>query len=339
MRWPAFSSLAAVLLAAAPASAAPVRIASGAEGHALTVWRGAALAVVDSGSGEAPFSLVRSSGAGRSEFGSFGEPGAEFPDVAAVEDGPAYVSWGVPVSGGASLSIAPVESLDSEFSEVLGTGPGRLALLEGGTVHLAYPDRDGNATVSTFAGGESRAVRPPPRSLTTTAPVRRHLPMSAAATEDGALVLDLIQERNRTELRVLGPGAPSAPILSVRALRHFPARMTYAGGRVAVGWMERGRARVATARLGGSWSRRQLPGRGRGEGAPAPMIVDGSVMTAYVQRGDVYLAGPGRTRRLTATRGEEREPLAAAGDGDAYVAWTRREPRRGPVSTWLTRLR
>jgi hypothetical protein len=263
--------------------------------------------------------------------GSFGVAGAEFPDVA-VHDDELFVGWGVPVSGGAELTVADLDG--DTLPPVLGTGPGRLAAGPDG-VHLAYPDRDGNATVTLLATAPARrAERPSPQAITTTAPFRRHLPMGVAAVEGGAIVLDLIQERSRTELRVLGPGAPAEAILSVRALRHFPARLVIDGDRIAVAWLDRGRAHLATARLGGRWSRRALPGRGGGDGAPAPAFVDGSVRVAYTQRGDLYAWRGGALRRLTRTPGVERDPFAA---GD-FVGWTRRDPNR-EISAFIDRLR
>lgn len=328
MRWLAFSSVAALLFVTAPAGAA-VRVGDGGL-LSLTEWRGAALGVVESGDVAEPFELVRSSGRGRSLLGSFGAEGAEFPDVAAAGER-AYVTWGVPISGGESLTVATLEG--ERFPEVVGTGPGRLAVGEEG-LHLAYPDRDGNATVATLATAtERRAERPSPQAITTTAPFRRHLPLGVAAVEGGALVLDLIQERDRTELRVLGPGAPSAPILSVRALRHFPARLAVRGDRIAVAWLDRGRARLAVASLGGTWSRRSLPGRGGGDGAPAPAFAGRSLRVAYTQRGDVYVWRGGTLRRLTRTPSVERDAFAAG----PFVGWTRRDASRN-LTAWLERI-
>ena len=315
MRWPALWL--SFLALAAPAEAA-VRVAD-APLLSLTEWRGAALGVVESEDLAEPFELVRSSGRGRSLAGSFGIAGAEFPEVAARGDR-AFVSWGVPVSGGAKLSVATIDG--DRLPDVQATGPGRLAVGEEGVL-LAYPDRDGNAALTTLTDPPSL------QTLTTTGPHRRHLPMGVA----GGLVLDLIQERNRTELRVIGPGAPSAPVFSVRALRHFPARLAVSGNRIAVGWLDRGRARLAIASLGGSWSKRTLPSRGRGDGAPAPAFAGGSLRVVYTQRGYVYWWRAGRVRRLTRTRGAERDALAAG----AYAGWTRRDARR-ESSAWVQRL-
>lgn len=327
--WPLCWLSLALLLLPAPAAGAAARVAD-APLHALAEWRGAALAVVESDEREAPFALLRSTGRGRSLMGPVGAPGAEFPEVAASGDR-AWVAWGVPISGGAALSVQPLGG--DPLPEVLSTGPGRLAAGEAG-VHLAYPDRDGNAALTTFPFAAERRSDGAggPQALTSTGPFRRHLPMDAAAVEAGVLVLDLIQERGRTELRLIGPGAPAAPVFSVRALRHYPARLAVDGDRVAVGWLDRGRARLATARLGGDWSRRRLPGRGRGDGAPAPAFLDGALRVAYTQRGDVYLWSVAGLRRLTRTRGAERDALAAG----PYVGWTRRDRRRA-TSAWVER--
>jgi hypothetical protein len=335
-----------VLLALPAPAAGAVRIGEDGEAYALAVAHGSALAVVESGDRTLPFDLVRSTGAGVSVVGGFGELDSEFPSVAAGDDGRAFAGWGLPVSGGYALRVAPVSALDEPLDGVPGTGPGRLAV-GAADVLLAYPDRDGNAALSTLST-DRRAAAEAPLALTSTAPFRRHLPLGVAAVEGGALVLDLIQERSRTELRVIGPGAPAAPILSLPALRHVPARMDVRDGRIAVGYLVSGRARVAVARLGGAWARRSLRGEGGGDGAPAPMIAGGSVSVAYTQRvrakgartqREVFLFAPDGTRRLTTTPGDERDALAAAGpEGDAYVAWTRREPRRGATAAFLERV-
>lgn len=336
-----------LLAPAAPAHAA-VRIGGDGDVHALAVSRGAALAVVESGDPAEPLSLVRSTGAGVSDLGGFGERGAEFPALAVDAEGRPLVSWSRPVSGGAAVTVVRAPAGRSQvfgepFPEIFATGPGRLTASVDGDPVVAYPDRDGNAVVATLSGGRDRAAaRPAPHALTSTAPYRRHLPLDVAMTPDGPLVLDLIQERGRSELRVLGPGAPASAILSVRALRHFPARMAVDDDRIVVGYLSRGRVHVAIARLGRSWSRRKLRGRG-GDGAPAPVLVDGELHVAYAQRSgrqrELFLASPWGTRRLTRTPGHERDPVAAVGpDGDAYVAWTRREPRRGRTTAWLQRV-
>jgi hypothetical protein len=333
-------ALLVMLMVPAPAAAA-VRVAAGGQAYSLAASRGMALAVVDSGDAAQPFDVVRSTGRGASILGGFGGADAEFPEVAAGEDGRAFVGWATPISGGNALRAAPVAALDELLPEVASTGPGRLAV--GAGVLLAYPDRDGDAALSVLAT-DRRVAAGEPVALTTTAPQRRHLPLGVAAVVEGALVLDLIQERDRTELRVIGPGAPSGPVFSVPALRHIPARLAVGSGRIAVGYLVGGRAHLAEARLGGAWSRRVLRGEGGGDGAPSPVVSRGRVSVAYTQRvrtagartqREVFLFTSSGTRRLTVTPGDERDALAA----DGYVAWTRREPGRGATSAWLEKVR
>lgn len=330
---------------ALPTSAAadPVRLAKSANAYSLTVSRGYAVAAVDSGDRDDPFLLVRSSGLGRSALGRFGGRNAEFPALAASRGGRAWVTWGVPVSGGARVHVAPVDDLGDPLPEVVATGPSWMTF-QGNAAVLAYPDENGNAALATLPiRGEGRSRKPVPRALSSDAPEQRHLPLGVAASDDGPLVLDLVQRRDRTELRVIGEGAPSGAILSLPLLRHVPARMAVLGDRIAVGYERSGRSYVATARLGGRWSRRRLPGSG-GEGAPAPMWAHEKLAVAYTRRvagqRDVYLWTAPRTTRLTTTPGDEREPLAAAGigEGAAYVAWTRRE-KTGAKAAFLTRVR
>ena len=160
-----------------------------------------------------------------------------------------------------------------------------------------------------------------------------------------------MQTRTRSELRLLGPQAPGAPAVAIGALRDMRATLAIDGGRAYVAFALNGRAHLAIAALDPAargWSRR-LPGRGGASGAPAIVRAGGSTFVAYTQRqrhgrGDVFLAtdGPGRlsVRRLTRTRADEREPLAAAGaGGEVYAGWSRGSALRGPASAVLTRLR
>ena len=332
-----------VLLLALPAGAvaAPVRLADSANAYALTVGNRLAVVAVDSGDRDNPFTLIRTSGRARNVVGRFGGRNAEFPNLATSAGGRAWVTWGVPVSGGARVHVAPVDDLGDALPEVVATGPSWMAFT-GGSAVLAFPDEDGNAaTVSLPISGESRSRRPQPKALSSNAPQRRHLPLGVAASDDGPLVLDLVQDRDRTELRVIGDGAPSGAILSIPLLRHVPARLAVDGDRIAVGYERSGRSYVATARLGGSWSRRRLPGSG-GEGAPSPVYVEGTLRVAYTRRvlgqRDVYVWTGGRLKRVTATPGDEREVLAAASGPLAFLAWTRRE-KTGAKSAFVERLR
>ncbi len=349
-RWPSVPRSLLVLLALlgapAAADARAIRLATSSEVHSVAVGGSRAVAVVDTGDIDNPFALVRSSGSGREVLSRFGGRNAEFPAVAAAPGGGAYVTWGVPISGGARVTVAPVDDVRDALPQFEATGPAHIAVRSGAAV-LAFPDRDGNAAVSTLPfSGESRGKRPEPRALSTNAPERRHLPMGVAHGEQGTLVLDLVQERDRTELRVIGSGAPAAPILSVPLLRHVPAKLAVSGDRIAVGYLRNGRSYVATARLGGSWSRRTLPGSD-GEGSPAPMYRGSALQVAYAARvrggfaisqRDVFLWSGGRARRLTRTQGDEREVHAAAGGGRAFAAWTRKE-KTGAKSGFLQRVR
>ena len=323
-------------------AAEPVRLAGSANAYSLTVAGRSAVVAVDSRNRDDPFSLVRTSGRGAPDLlGRFGGRNAEFPNLATTGGGRAWVTWGVPVSGGARVHVAPVDDVEDALPEVIATGPSWMAF-RGGSAVLAYPDEDGNAALATLPiSGEGRSRTPEPRALSSNAPQRRHLPLGVAASDDGPLVLDLVQTRDRTELRVIGEGAPSAAILSIPLLRHVPARLAADGDRIAVGYERSGRSYVATARLGGSWSRRRLPGSG-GEGAPAPVYVDGALRVVYTRRvagqRDVYAWSGGRLARLTTTPGDEREVLAAASDSRAFAAWTRRE-KSGAKAAFALRLR
>ena len=327
-------------LLAPPASAAPVRLAESANAYSLTVAGRLAVVAVDSGDRDDPFALIRTSGRGRNVVGRFGGRNAEFPNLATSSGGRAWVTWGVPVSGGARVHVAPVDDLGDPLPEVVATGPSWMTF-DGGRAVLAYPDEDGNAALATLPiSGEGRSRKPEPRALSSNAPQRRHLPLGVGTSDDGPLVLDLVQDRDRTELRVIGEGAPSGAILSIPLLRHVPARLAVDSDRIAVGYERSGRSYVATARLGGSWSRRRLPGSG-GEGAPAPVFLDGSLHVAYTRRvagqRDVYVWSRGRVSQLTATPGDEREVLAAASGSVGYAAWTRRE-KTGAKSAFVERL-
>src|SRR5438045_1518259 len=84
------------------ASAAPLRLGTGAV-HAIAVSGDRAFVVVDSGRGDHPFALVRSSGGAVTPLGAFGAKDTEFPDVAADSTGRAVASWKRPVSAGLAI--------------------------------------------------------------------------------------------------------------------------------------------------------------------------------------------------------------------------------------------
>jgi hypothetical protein len=331
------------------AARAAVPLGGGPGGlEALAVAGGAAYAIVDSGDANAPFALVRSDGATAGPPQRFAERRAEFPDLASGPGGSLVVSWGQPLSTGARYVVAGAPTVPgAAFGAVQplanGTGPGRLALDAAGTPLLAFPDDDGNAALLN-AGVEER--------MTATAPEERHLPLDVAVDAEGRVfVLELVQTRRRSELRLLGPQAPGAPVVSVGALRDMRATLAVDAGRAYVAFALDGRARLAIAALnpGAAWWSRRLPGRGGASGAPAVLRSGASTFVAYTQRelhgrGDVFLATEGpnalRIRRLTRTQADERAPFAAAGaGGQLYVGWSRGNALRGPAKGVLQRLR
>ena len=328
---------------------AAVSLGGGPDGlEALAVAGGAAYAVVDSGDASAPFALVRSDGARAGAPQRFAERGAEFPDLASGPGDSLVVSWGRPLSNGdryvlAGAPTAPGAPFGAVQSLVSGTGPGRLALDAAGAPLIAFPDSDGNTALLRDGTQEG---------MTATAPEERHLPLDVAVDAEGrAFVLDLVQRRRRSELRLLGPDAPVAPVVSVGALRDMRATLAVDGGRAYVAFALAGSVRLAIAVLnpGAAWWSRRLPGRGGASGAPAVLRSGPSTFVAYTQRqrhgrGDVFLATEGpnplRIRRLTRTQADEREPFAAAGaGGELYVGFSRGNALRGPANAMLERLR
>ncbi len=106
---------------------------------------------------------------------------------------------------------------------------------------LAFPDDDGNTALGHGVAEER---------LTATAPEERHLPLDVAADAEGrAFVLDLVQTRTRSELRLLGPQAPAAPAVAVGALRDIRATLAIDQGRAYVAFALNGRAHLAIAAL------------------------------------------------------------------------------------------
>jgi hypothetical protein len=341
-------ALGLVLVTASPARAA-VSLGGAPGGlKALAVSGGAAYAVVDSRNAAAPFALVRSAGGSAEAPRDFGDAGALFPDLASGPGDSLVASWGRRVSSGelyvvAGVPTVPGATFGSEQPLAAGTGPGRLALDPTGSPLLAFPNSDGDTALVRGAAEER---------LTASAPEERHLPLDVAVdAEGGALVLELVQTRTHTELRLLGAQAPAAPVVAVGALRDLRATLALDGGRAYVAFVRGGRVHLSIAALDprAAWFSRRLPGRGGGSGTPAVLRTAGSTLVAYTQRqrhgrGDVFLAteGPNRlsVRRLTRTRADERTPFAAAGaGGQVYVGWSRGNGLRGPASGVLVRLR
>ena len=306
----------AALAAAAPAAdaAAPMNLGSGRV-SAFAAGGGQPYSVLDANSARGPFTLKR----GRTTLGRFAGRDAEFPDVAVRGTEP-VVTWGVPISGGEAIYAGTLrDARDLGF----GTGPAKLAATPDG-VFAAFPDRDGDIVLADTAAERRDAYDlPSSRALSENAPERRHLALDAAAGPDGVLVLDLVQTRNSTELRVIGPGAPSRPVLAIGKLADIEATLAADARGISVAYMSAGRAVLASSR-GGAWSRRRLPGPGRGEGAPAVARTGGRVVVAYEQRREIHLWNNGRARVAASGPGTDRVPHAASSGSRVWIAWTHR---------------
>jgi hypothetical protein len=318
--------LLAALLLPAPASA-DVRLPGGPL-VALAAGPGAAYAVVGTEGRTRPFRLVRTGGRSASSLATFGAAGAEFADVAAGAAGPVVV-FGRPTSDGFAYESAQGvqlgEGAESAQGVQLGEGTGPPVLgLDGATPFAVFPDNDGDAVIARATDDIT--------TLTHTGPALRHGPLDLA---DGPLVLDLVQSGSRTELRVLGPGAPAEPLTSVPGLQAIPATIARDRTHLYVAYRVKDRVTLATARARttGTWSRRRLRVKGAPSGAPAIARVGLRTLVATSQRvkrrRSIFLttAGPAGTflDRLTRPRGSDLAPLAATGpDGRVYVGWTRR---------------
>ena len=312
-----------IVAATAPAAGAATRLnLSGGPAHAIAAGPQGAYVVVDSGDPARPFELVRSTGRSRAVIGRFGAREARFPDVA-VGGGDVGVVYGRPVSGGVEITFRAVRDggLGAARPLMHATGPGELALRAGRPL-IAYPDLAGDIALGDAPAPPERS----PYAMTEDAPHTRHLPLDLAIGPRGPLVLDVAQRPGRTELRVLGDGAPARPVLVLGRLRDLEASLAVDGRRVYVAYTAAGRAVLATASGGSRWRRRRMPGRGV-EGAPAVVRRGSSTLVAYSRRvrggRDIYVArSGGGTRRLTRGGGDDQAPLAAAFGGRAYVAWT-----------------
>ncbi len=279
------------LSAPAVAGAAPVELGEGPL-LGLAARDGTAYAVIASGEPASPFALVRSTGRGAGEAQAFGRPGAADVDVAAGPDG-VEVAWARQISAGLELWVAPATAPQDAQAQGTGTGPPQL---DGGT--LAYPDRAGDVM-----RGDQR--------LTEDAPEHRNLPLDAGQ----GLVLDLDQRRTITQLRLLGPGAPNAPALSLPRLVDIQGSLAVSGGRAYVAYALGERAYLATAHLdpGARWSTKRLADDMAGR--PAVARASGRTYVAYSRAGGVYLNG----RRL----GAGGRPQLASDGAELYIAWTR----------------
>jgi hypothetical protein len=286
------------LLLAAPAQGAS-RLADDARVRALASADGRAYAVVDSGDADAPFRLLRSAGGAPTPVATFGRPGAEFADIAAGWAGRVLVAFGLAVSGGEALHAGPPAAV-AELA--VATGPGKLVVTESGA-RLAFPDRVGDLGFASLETGGTWTA-------SDDAPASRHLALDA----DGPYVLDQVQGRSRTRLRVVGAGAPHGPLLDLRARRHLPGSIAVDGKLVAVAYLRNGRVYLAASR-GDAWTLRRIA---RG-GPPAVAIHEGNVRVAYEREGEIMLWDGERTRQLSAPAGVDHGPSAAG----PYVAWTR----------------
>jgi hypothetical protein len=343
----ATAAVAAVLLSVAPQTAAAAASLGGSPGGllALAAGRGQAYAVLGSGDPAVPFRLVRSTGRGVSSIGRFGVRGARFPDVATT-DGSLVVAYGRITSDGLLYESLLVQAGGFKVHATLGqgTGPARLALA--GLARLAaFPDLLGDAVLAArdAAGAQVLAL------LSNSAPVRRHLPLDLVVRDERALVLDLVQSATRSELRVVGPGAPAQAVLSVPGVQAPAATLAYDGERIYVAYSAGGRAVLASARPtpGATWSRRRIAARGRLAGAPAVARVGLRTIVATSERvagrREIYVTtiGPVGTyvRRLTRSRADDLAPQVTVGLDDAvYIGWTRRDRSGSGVTALLQRI-
>jgi hypothetical protein len=338
------AALAAAVLLAAPATApAAVRLPrSGGGLVALAAGPGSAYAVVGTGGRAKPFRLVRSGGRGAKDLGSFGGPGADYADVAAGDGGP-VIATARPTSDGYAYDSAAFTAGRFAAPAVLGEGTGPAVLgLDGATRVAVFPDDDGDAAI-TLSGG-------PAMTLTRTGPALRHTPLDAVVAGGRALVLDRVQSRSRSELRVLGPDAPTARVASASRRRPLEASIARDDERVYVAYSDGPRRLVlasAAAHAGARWSHRRLRVRGPLNGAPSVARVGLRTLVATSQRiGGRYrvfltTAGPAGTflDPLARSRGSELAPLVATGPDDrAYVAWTHRPRGRAARSAVLRRV-
>jgi hypothetical protein len=296
-RW---ASIALLCLAVpAPArAAAPIAVGHGPGGLlALAAQDGTAYAVIGRAGAARPLALVRSTGRSAGRAVPFGIAGAENVDAAAGPDG-VQVAWSRVVSSAFELSVTPAR--DPLRSTVVGRGTGPPQLDAGEPTALAYPDQVGDAVLGL-------------QTLTADAPVHRHVPLDAEA----GLVLDLDQQRGETQLRLLGPGAPARPAVTVPRLTDLDASLAVVAGRVYVAFAISGRAFLARAPLQSCASWRLERVATGVTGRPAVARHAGRTYVAYAKRGTIYLQG---------TRiGKGNRPYLAAGGRVLFAGWTHRD--------------
>jgi hypothetical protein len=165
-----------------------------------------------------------------------------------------------------------------------------------------------------------------------------------------ALVLDRVQSRARSELRVLGPDAPGEPVASAPGGRPLEASIARDDDRVYVAYSDGARRLVlasAVPHAGARWSHRRLRVRGPINGAPAVARVGLRTLVATSQRVGrgyrVFLTTVGPAGAfldpLSRSSGSDLAPLAASGPDDrVYVAWTHRPRGRARRSAVLRRV-
>jgi hypothetical protein len=296
-RWWGIVALAALWLAAPARAAGPVVLGSGPRGLlALAAQDGTAFAVIGASDAARPFALVRSSGRGAGAPVAFGEAGAENADVDAGPDGP-VVTWSREISSAFELSLVRADDLARPQEVAEGTGPPHVDA-QAAAPRLAYPDLTGDVMF-----GAAR--------LTDDAPEHRNLPLDARQ----GLVLDLDQQRDATQLRVLGDQAPTQPVVSLASLEGLDASLAADEAHVYVAFVRAGRAFLATAerRPTARWSTRRLADGASGR--PAVARAGGKTHVAYARHGEIHLDDE--------TLGAGSRPLLAADGGDVLVGWTR----------------
>lgn len=175
--------------------------------------------MLDSGDPAAPFLLVRSTGRGASKIGRFGVRGARFPDVA-VADGALLVAYGLVNSDGLLYKSSRVQG--SGFGvptpRAQTTGPARVAL-DGASPVAAFPNLVGDAVF----GSRDAADAPVVQVLSNSAPKHRHAPLD-----------------------VVGPDAPTQPVLGVPGVLALGASLARGDERIYVAYGARGRVGLRT---------------------------------------------------------------------------------------------
>ena len=206
---------------------------------------------------------------------------------------------------------------------MLGEGTGKPVLALDGTSRIAaFPDDDGDAAIS--RDGATTV-------LTSTGPALRTTPLDMVVTAGSPLVLARVQSRARSQLRVLGPGAPAAPVVSVSGRRSLEASIARDAEGVYVAYRDGARRLVlasAAPAAGARWSHRRLRVRGTLNGAPAVARSGRRTLVATSERA-------GRRYRIFLTIGRARRRLRRPPHARAVDRTSPRSPRpaRTAVST------